>query len=283
MSRFVSSGKYRCVKCRFETGELHKIYSHWYHRYQDKLHKPLSPSGKRIKLPHKNKHYVVKNMLIIDTREGIEIKTLMEKMLIRNGIKHNYVALQAKADYLITGNMCIAVQRKTISDLINSLSTISQDMAELKREYNSFIPLLLIEGKYTLSNYIPKTIIANSRDTKLLSSSFHNLLFSLQIKGISVFNTFSIEHTIEFLVSLHKYCQKEFHSALEPALPGFTQANVVQHVYSHIPGIGDYIAKKLFEKFPTINELVKANINDLEQVEGIGKERAIKIYEWLRK
>ena len=49
-----------------------------------------------------------------------------------------------------------------------------------------------------------------------------------------------------------------------------------------IPGIGKKRKKALIRYFGSVDQILKAGIYDLVKVEGIGKETAVSIYDYLR-
>jgi ERCC4-type nuclease len=246
------------------------MYAHWFHNYGDGYHKSKK-YNLRIRIPRPYKHYVLINMIIIDTREPKNIREMLVNRLKAENVRYSLTSLAGKADYLITGKTCMAIQRKTVKDFINNISKINDTIAELRDSYSSFIPMLLLEGIYDAGGEFVNGY-------HLQSSSLNNILLSMQMKGIVVFNTMSISHTINALVSWHSWCQKETHNSLEKHY----QENIVEHIYSHIPGIGEELARKLYNVYPSIDMLVKANIVDLMKISGIGKEKAEQIHKFLR-
>lgn len=59
--------------------------------------------------------------------------------------------------------------------------------------------------------------------------------------------------------------------------------NVGMEMYQSIPGIGRKSAPTLLKAYPTMEQLVKASINDLKILPGIGSKRAETIYNALRR
>ena len=56
-----------------------------------------------------------------------------------------------------------------------------------------------------------------------------------------------------------------------------------QHYFvQSMPGVGAELAQRLLAYFNSIEEIVLADINSFQKVEGIGKVKAAKLYEFFR-
>ena len=62
-----------------------------------------------------------------------------------------------------------------------------------------------------------------------------------------------------------------------------TQSEIkVANILEEIEGVGEKKRKALLERFKTIDKIIDASVDELATAEGIGKELAARIYEYLK-
>jgi ERCC4-type nuclease len=199
--------------------------------------------------------------MIVDNRErNFEILEGLEEQ----GVEMTFAQLPV-GDYIISDRIC--VERKTVSDFEGSIIN-SRLFDQVKRLHESFAkPILLIEG---------------SRDEARLSS---NVMLGTIMKLYVDYNTQVVissdeQETAYILSRFAEHEQNE--EKREPRLVGLKKAYTDDQwqifILSSIPGIGVKLAKKLISHFKTVRGVASASVDDLVEVEKIGKKKAERIY-----
>ncbi len=191
--------------------------------------------------------------LIADLHEK---NSLVASELVSLGVNVEFKHLKV-ADYLIGE---VAVERKTISDFINSMinKRLLRQLEELKQYAKR---LLIIEGieEQELYNDEPEGMHGNSIRGMLLYTSLEAncpIIFSKDYKDTAKF-LFLIARRMEKTktpISLH--AKKRNLSFKEQK----------QYILESFPGIGPATAKKLLKKFKTINNIINAPDEELEKI-----------------
>lgn len=190
-------------------------------------------------------------------------------LLLSLGIETSVCQLRA-GDYLI--NERILVERKTKDDFVSSLiqnRLFSQCSALKRNSYHHF--LLIIEGNpYNTDHDISREAVKGA----LLSISL-----SWQIPIVYTKNA---EETAQLLVmAARQYLQDKLPLLRKGYKP---KRNRKRQLYflQGLPLIGPKNANELLEHFGTIENIMKATEKELIKVHGIGKERAMKIWKFIR-
>jgi len=222
----------------------------------------IFPKHKRIR---KEKPEIEKQRIIIDYREK---NSLVASTLVELGFEIEFRELKV-ADYLVNN---IAIERKTISDFINSIinKRIIKQLQELKQYENK---LLIIEGideqeLYSDDNLNEKTIHPNA---------IRGFLLSVTIKHkIPVILTKNYEDTAKYLAVLARKKEKE--SSLNVTKKSLNKKERLQFILEGFPGIGPKTAKKLLSHFGTIKNIANSSIEEIAKI--IGKRADIfKLFE----
>ena len=197
-------------------------------------------------------------MIIIDKREknSMVVSELVEK---KQEIKLEQLKV---ADYII-GN--VAVERKTISDFINSMLSkrLLRQLEELKQFPQQ---ILIIEGSDDLPLYEIGKINPNAVRGMMLS-------IVLDFK-IPIILTKNYEDTADFLILLKKRQEKKPKQiSLRANRKAFNLAEQQQFILEAFPGIGPVTAKSLLKKFKTIKKVMNTKEKDLTKAK-INKKKA---------
>ena len=167
------------------------------------------------------------------------------------------------ADYLLSNR--VGVERKTVEDFLQSLidGRLLSQLIELRKNFAK--PILIIEGEdlYSHRNIHPNAIRG------VLAS----IAVDLEIPMIWTKNR---QETTALLVSIAKREQEE--QKIEIRLRGEKRAMALgeqqQFIVEGLPGISAELAKRLLEKFETIRNIFNASREQLQEVKGIGENRA---------
>jgi Fanconi anemia group M protein len=171
-------------------------------------------------------------------------------------------------DYLI--NNTVLVERKTKEDFVLSLIScrLFAQCAVLKQ--HSDYQLLIIEGNpYTTDHEITKEAIKGA-------------LLSISVAWqIPIFFTRNKEDTANVLEMTGK---QSLHDKAVILHKGYRSKKIRKrqlYFLQALPDVGSKIAIRLLKHFETIEQIVTADIETLQKVEGIGKKKARKLREFI--
>jgi len=180
--------------------------------------------------------------IIIDTREK-------NSLVLTNLYQQKANILQKKleiGDYLIGE---IAIERKTHTDLINSLKTnrLHSQLNNIK-QYKK--PLIILENNETHSKIHPNAI--------------NGIIISITLyHNIPIINTTSEKHTAQILIQIAKGQQKQ--SSLNKTKTPKTIQHQKQYILESFPGIGPTTAKQLLVNYHNLKTIFNTPKKDLEK------------------
>lgn len=199
--------------------------------------------------------------MIVDGRERNEA-------LIK-GLEDRGVEIERKpvpvGDYIISDRICI--ERKTVSDFESSLMSgrLIDQLKRLRKSYE--LPIIIIEG--------------SRDDFRLGRNVITGALVAIYVDyGMEAILSDSAEETADILASIARHEQLE--NDREPAIKGGMKARTTAHfqeyIIGNLPGIGTKLARSLLRHFGSINRISNASIDELMEVEKIGKKKAQQIH-----
>lgn len=176
-------------------------------------------------------------------------------------------------DYVV-GEECV-VERKSVEDFHDTITGDRSLFEQVKNMSNSYDnSVLLIEGSHG----------------ELYTQNIHpNAVRGVLASVVSDFNTTIIESigeddTASILKSLAEREQDDQNKEINPH--GNKETGDVtsqqEYIVSSIEGIGPKTSKNLLEHFESIKSIFDASVEDLKQVDGVGKDGAEKIYSIIR-
>jgi len=208
-------------------------------------------------------------VVYVDQRErnsGITLK--LAEMGARIEVKQLQVA-----DYLVSNS--VAVERKTISDFLQSMidKRLMTQAHELTQNFDT--PIMMVEGNndglYTMRNIHPNAVRG------AMSAIAVNF-------GIPIIFTQDAEDTAAMLYTIAKREQEGI--TKEVALRGEKRAMSLKErqrfIVESLPNVSAVLAKRLLEKFGSVKKVMSATEKQLQKVEMIGEEKAKKIVEAAR-
>ena len=178
------------------------------------------------------------------------------------------------ADYIIpTKNIKgdiveVGIERKTISDFLNSIidKRILNQIILLKENFS--IPLLIIEGEeniYQIRNFHPNAI--------------RGMLASIAIDyQVPILQTRNPRDTASLLTVIAKRLERprKSISLLKKRKP-LTLKEQQEYIIESLPLVGPTLAKSLLNKFKTVKKVVNASEDKLKKVDKIGDKKAKEI------
>jgi ERCC4-type nuclease len=155
-------------------------------------------------------------------------------------------------DYLI-GNL--AIERKTINDLISSIIS-KRILNQIENLKNYEKKLLIIEGNI-------KDLNQNLNINPNIIKGF--ILSCIINHNLPVIETKDYKETSKILLILAKQLLKNSTPTFHSRIPK-TIEEQKQYILEAFPNIGPKTAKKLLEKFQTLNKVFNANEEDLNEI-----------------
>ncbi|MEM4679246.1 MAG: ERCC4 domain-containing protein, partial [Candidatus Jordarchaeales archaeon] len=207
-----------------------------------------------------------KLIVYADVREG---GNAVVQELARLGVEVVLTKLDV-GDYVISER--VGVERKTDADFVQSIidQRLFKQLVELSRTYES--PLLIIEGGnlYERRGVNPEAI--------------RGALVSIALDfKIPIFWTQNAKETAEVIKTIARREKEEGRKGIrigvkKPA----TLKELQEHIVAALPGIDYILAKRLLQKFKSVERVYTADEKELMSVQGIGERKAKKIKEVLR-
>ena len=202
--------------------------------------------------------------IIIDHRE---YRSKVVRNLMELGISIDSQQLNV-GDYILSSR--IGVERKKVDDFLNSLinGKLFTQISKLRDAYSR--PMLIIEGEGLLTK----------RNIK------HNAIFGSLVSimidyGIPIFTTKNDIETANILSLAAKREQKKDKKTV--SIRGEKTAMSIkeqqQFILEGLPNISSILANRLLSHFKSIKDIFNATEEELQEVNGIGKNIAIKIIE----
>jgi len=202
--------------------------------------------------------------IVIDHRE---VRSQVARELEKLGAEIDVKTLEV-GDYVVSER--IAIERKSAEDFVNSLlnNTLFEQISNISRSYEK--PALLIEGGglFSARQISPKAI--------------HGTLASIGIDfGVSIFYTRDAEDSAMLIHTLAKREQSD--EPREIKLHGKKASQMLseqqEYIVSAISEIGPKAAKTLLQHFGSVENVMKAEYEELIKVPKIGPKTAARIRE----
>ncbi len=219
-------------------------------------------------------------MIILDYREKRIIPLILD---VENHIEVDNLPV---GDIIIPlGNDCAVIERKEAHDFIDSIKNsrlwdqlARMDSYENVLGYRIKKRLVVIHG-----NLLPALL--NERIS--WASIFGAMMEIVYVYGISLFQV-ETEHAMGEFIRIFRNREEEGKNDLNVKVRWERKVNYRKddeswklYILSSIPYVGEKTARKLLDKFGSIEKISRASIGELMKVEGIGKEKAKLIYRLL--
>ena len=209
------------------------------------------------KEPDKNP---VKNF--VDSRER-EMAKLLESLGLLVTVKNLEVG-----DYVVSDR--VAIERKTAHDFVSSIidpkRNLFRQIADLARTYER--PVLILEGRdlYT---------------TQMNAGSIRGAMISVAVDyGVPIIPTEDRNETVAVIAQL---AHREMREGREPKVHGHKTARTLkeqqEYLISAISSVGPTVAKNLLKHFGSVEKIMTASSEQLQEVELVGPKIAQRIRE----
>jgi len=204
--------------------------------------------------------------IIADNRE---LNSGIPDLLEANGV--NVIMRQMVAgDYMINDE--IVIERKTKEDFVQSIISgrLFDQCAKLKR--TGAVPLIIVEGN-------PFRTLHD-----ITSEAVKGALLSVSISWqIPVIRSSGTEDTARLLMMAARKQDKPPVFIRRKGIKPKKIQRQQHYILQGLPGVGPALAHRLLLHFKTIEQIVIADRKTLEQVEGIGKNKAKNIHQFFRR
>ncbi len=207
--------------------------------------------------------FLGREIVLADYREE---KSRIVEFLRNKGIAVEITKLEV-ADYIVSGN--IAIERKSANDFINSIidKRLFVQLAELVR-YEK--PLLLIEGS------LQNAIILREVNSNAIYGALAAIVSEFKIPVL--FSSNQIE-SANIIYALVKRVGKEKSEISLVKKKAQSVEDAQQLIVESLPGIGPKLAKRMLLHFGSLRAIFNASVRELMKVNGLGKEKAKKVFE----
>ena len=228
--------------------------------------------------------------LLVDHREDPKVVKLAEKVAARLCESFEVLHLP-RGDFVVAGEHAVVVERKSSPDFVSSIRSnrMWQQLLELMKTetilgYPVRRRMVVVHG--TIMDYLTSIPWGAVGDSSRVFSSIMGAMMEI----IYVYDTPVIVAETDaafksFLRILIKR-EAELKNDKNPEARwyrkrkrGLPRKDRKQFTLASIPLIGEKLAGNLLEKFDTVADVATASLKDLEKVPGIGKKKALSIYE----
>ncbi|MCC7562322.1 MAG: DEAD/DEAH box helicase [Methanobrevibacter arboriphilus] len=199
------------------------------------------------------------NILVYaDSREGnSNVLRALDTINVNVRIKS-----MAAGDYQISDD--IAIERKTAKDFIDSIvdKRLYKQAKLMKEEFKK--PILILEGDDIYSGFLSPDAIRGS-------------IASIAIDfGISIIPTRNPEDTAAMIKRIAIREQNQNNNPIQIRTERKPTELWEQQLFiiESLPNVGPVTAKKLLEKFSTVQAVIDASISELKEIDGIGSKTA---------
>lgn len=178
----------------------------------------------------------------------------------------------------------IGVQRKTVPDLVASVND-KRLGGQVSRMAGLDMAVLLIEGepRWTIEGQMMNVMAGGAGGAGgrgLTKRQWRGVLWSVGLKGIVVGYTRNLPETVDWIKDLHAWTQKAGHSSLQGREPVYApwgsagSEDYQRHLLMGLPGVGVELADRIRARFDGVPWAWTVGIEELMEVEGIGKKKA---------
>jgi len=210
----------------------------------------------------------------IDTREQEAINRILDYY---NNNKADYPNIESiDVKELSTGDFCtndnyLGIERKSVVDFISSMQggRLKQQLYELRNHYQQ--PLLIVEDYDGIMDCIIKNpqLHPNVLRGVVTSAFAHNGVH------IQFVNGFYVPFILELVNKVYDGKRERYETFGYTAVRrSVSKKDFLRYFVYGLPTIKGTLGSRLIEHFPSVESIVNANVEELMQVEGIGKKVA---------
>ncbi|MCK4715097.1 MAG: hypothetical protein KAT35_05945 [Candidatus Aenigmarchaeota archaeon] len=215
-------------------------------------------------------------------RPGTEIKILADNRESPSLINRYLEELGAEVvrknlevgDYIASER--VGIERKRISDFLQSITDqrIFKQLSNLRESFEC--PVLIIEGNPELL-FLERRIHGNS-----IRGVLAHIAVDSRIPIIWTQNSRESAAQI-FWIARREQVKKSNCISIRPSRKSITHAQKQEFLVAGLPHVNTVLSRRLLKKFKTIKKVFNAKPEKLKKIEGLGEEKARKIWELINK
>ena len=200
---------------------------------------------------------------------------------IVEGIRSHADVTAVVVERLASGDLVIdsvGFERKTLRDYVSSAvgrggSDLTDQVERMAATYDH--SYVLLEGDFA---------DLESLRTRVSPASIRGSMASITARhGVPVIPCTDRQQLIDFAIRLgRKHAEDPTTSQLPVGSVPSRSEPTTKRMYGCIEGIGPRLAATLYDRYPTVEALLEASVDDLTRIEGIGPTRAETIYAAVR-
>jgi ERCC4-type nuclease len=210
-------------------------------------------SKRKQSISKENKKEEIKEPIVIDYREK---NSLVYSYLVKQSFPVEFKELKI-GDYIVKDTV---IERKTVNDFISSMLNhrLMNQIEELKQYENK---LLIIEG-------ISEQELYKEDREGVSANAIRGFLLSILLKHkMPIIYSNDAEDTARFIGVLSK--RKDTEINLNAKKKTLNKKEQLQFIIESFPGVGPKKAKRLLEKFGSIQNIILAPTEDLKEILGV--------------
>ena len=197
------------------------------------------------------------------------------------------------------GTVAVGVEVKKIHDALSCMTDgrfSGHQLPGLVRTYDRV--WLVLEGRFTVDFGTGLLLLDRKRrrdvahgSRRFMYRDLSNWQTTMEVcANVRFRRTTDRVETARFLADLHGWFGKEYadhkaHLALHDEAPDvalFSRPSLARMVAAQLPGIGFKKSQDVVKKFGTVERMIRATVEEWEQVPGIGEGIARKVYDAIR-
>ncbi len=210
-----------------------------------------------------------KPKVVVDTRENQNIVQHLQDFGSIVEIKQLQVG-----DYVCSER--VGIEKKTVSDFLGSIvnQRIFTQITDLKQSYER--PVLMIEGNPELLNF----------ERSVHPNAIRGVLSSIAIdQNVPILWTANTKESAGMIHWIARREQDDMKKELQirAKTTPFSDASHQEFIVAGLPNVSNVLSRRLLAKFKTVKKVFSAKPEQLMKVDGIGEEKAKKIWDMLNK
>jgi Fanconi anemia group M protein len=206
-----------------------------------------------------------------DTESPQKIRVIIDNRELRSGIAKSLKSLGAEiqvekleiGDYILSDR--IGVETKTTSDFAQSIvdKRLFEQLGALKDTFA--IPLLVIvgEGLYGTSGVSHQAI----------RGALASAMVDFRVPTVNVASAEDAANLL-FTIARREQQERKHTLSLRGGKPSLSTSALQEYIVASLPGVNTTLAKRLLAKFGNVSEVIRASLEQLQGVHGIGKTKA---------
>jgi DNA excision repair protein ERCC-4 len=208
-----------------------------------------------------------KPRIIVDVREE---PTGVVGLLRREDVEPILEKLEV-ADYILSEE--VAIERKDVEDFVNSIfdGRLFDQIKDLRSSFSR--PLLVVEGD-------PRKISRRVRNIRVYFGALSSLILDY---GVNIVQTMDISETAILIACLakrmHRVKPSKPVTVKHPRIPSSLPPQIA--TLATLPGVGVTIARRLLDRFGSLESIFNASAIELSRVDGVGWSRALAIKNYI--